>query len=619
MKIPINWLQDYVKIEKSPKEIAESFTALGLMLDKPLGDGKVLDLEHRMDRSDWLSIIGCARDLAALENIPLKLPKGYGKVGKKATKDQQIPITVECDEVRRFTTRIFRGVQIKKSPKWLSERLLAYGLKSINNVVDITNYVMVEYGQPLHAQDLDKLPANELTWRNANQNEKLTTFLGTQLILDPSAFVISSGGKPIVLGGIIGGAETGVTDTTTDFILDSGNYDQRSIRTTSRKQHINNETVLRTDKFLDPRAVDLALSRATELILELAGGTYYDNSDYYPHPVKSKSMTLRLSRLHLLSGIDFTLVTAKKILTALDYVVVEQTSTKLTVEIPYFRTDVEVEDDLVADILRIYNYKNIPIAPLTTPVPTDITPAIYRFEDRLRDILASLGADEHITGSLVEKDEQGNRIILENALTREASALRLSLAENLASVLSTYQKHGVSNVVIFEIGITFSRDSLEPSFGSIHEHRNLTAMSNSDIRPILSSVMHELVISYDLTSDHNIVHNNQVIGTFNLQSFTLDTERSMSLSTSYQGVVSEYSHTTSIDISLTLSQPTNFDKIKPIIIKASKSLLMVEVLESKYPSLLLRLTWDENTEYLKEKAHILTLLLTKLAITSRSV
>ena len=153
MKIPIEWLKEYVDTKKTPNELAEEFTALGLMLDKPT-DGAVLDLEHRMDRSDWLSIVGCARDLAAMEGLELKLPEGEVP---EAAGNGEVEIVVEApDLVRRFNTRVFRGVKVGPSPKWIVERLEAYGIPSINNIVDITNFIMVELGQPMHAQDLSK-------------------------------------------------------------------------------------------------------------------------------------------------------------------------------------------------------------------------------------------------------------------------------------------------------------------------------------------------------------------------------------------------------------------------------------------------------------------------------
>lgn len=609
MKIPVKWLQDYVKTDKSPKEIAASFTQLGLMLDKPLGDGKVLDLEHRMDRSDWLSIIGCARDYAAFENLPLSLPKAYGKAGKKPDTGDIIPINVECtDFVRRFNTRVFRGVKVAASPAWLIERLEAYGLPSINNVVDITNFVMVEYGQPLHAQDLSKLPAPELTWRRAKKNEKITTLLGTELKLDETVAIISSGDKPVVVGGIVGGIETGVRESTTDFILDAGTYDQRSVRHASRQLKIANETVLRCDKFLDPRLTEHALARATGLILELAGGTYYDNVDWYPHAAESKSLTVRESRLRLLSGMDLTLGMAQKILTRLGYVVTEQSDDTLTLEIPYFRTDVEVEDDIVADILRIGNYTNIPTLPLTSPVPVDITPVIYTFEDRMRDILAAAGCHEHITGSLVPSDNNKDRIVLQNALTSEQSALRVSIEETLDHVLAVYHKHGLSEVAIFEIGKVYWHIGKGVAYTDYKEERRLTVVSRDQgmLPYLLATILKELGVAYRLQSENGaaaIISGETRLGYVLPGSFTLFTENLMPIVKPYASVTSEYAHPQSLDLSYSLSHDVTFGEIHQAILTASPNISNIQVLEKTDTSLLIRVMWAD-ADVAKEKSAI---------------
>ncbi|MFZ2199220.1 MAG: phenylalanine--tRNA ligase beta subunit-related protein, partial [Microgenomates group bacterium] len=269
MKIPLIWLKDYVSTNKSIKEIASDFTQLGLMLDKPLDETNVLDLEQRLNRSDLLSMIGCARDLAAFEGIKLNYPKVSVKPALPIPGSDKIRIKIETPHVRRFQTRIFKGVKVGPSPKWLVDRLKSYGIESKNNIVDITNFVMVEYGQPMHAQDISCLKGKDITIRASCDGEKLTTLLGTQVKLDKDTFVLTSGGEVTVIGGIVGGKNTGVSSSTTDIILDSGNYDSRVIRKTSRRLKIINETVSHYDKFLDPRTIDLALDRATNLILEL--------------------------------------------------------------------------------------------------------------------------------------------------------------------------------------------------------------------------------------------------------------------------------------------------------------------------------------------------------------
>ncbi len=487
MKVPIQWLKDYLDIDKSPQEIADSFTSLGLMLDKPI-ENQVLDLEHRMDRSDWLSIIGCARDLAAFEQLKLKLPPFQTKPCLPSTEETLVNIRVETKLVRRFNTRVFKNIQVKPSPTWLKNRLEAYGIPSINNIVDITNFVMVEYGQPMHAQDLNKFDLREIVLRQAREGETITTLLGETVKLNPQAFVLSQNDKAIVIGGIVGGLKTGVTSKTTEIILDAGNYDQRAIRRISRQLKIQNETVARYDKFLHPKLTEVALNRATYLILKLAGGQCYQNIDYYPKPVPPQTKTLRLSRLKQISGLNFPLNKTKRILLDLDYQIVSETNDQLEVEIPYFRTDVQVEDDLVADILRINGYQKLPTSFLSSPPPIDITPSIYLFSQKLTQLLVAMGLHQHITESLVAKTDHQNQVVLANALTSEKSALRLSLIETLAQVSSTYQKHGLKNLGIFEIGFVYRQLKPNPqNLKDFQETRTLALLIANPTRSKLET------------------------------------------------------------------------------------------------------------------------------------
>lgn len=559
MKIPLNWLKDYVSTDKSPREIAASFTQLGLMLDKPLDDSGVLDLEHRMDRSDWLSILGCARDYAAFEKIKLKYPKTATKKQPVVTPNDLVEITVNTPVVRRFNTRVVKNVRVGESPDWLKERLTAYGIKSINNVVDITNYVMVELGQPMHAQDLAKLKKREITLRPAKAGEVVKTILGTTVNLDQDVFVLSSGGVATVIGGIVGGIETSVTNNTTEIILDAGNYDQSVIRKNSRKLKIINETVSRYDKFLHPDLCEIALDRATYLLESLANATVYQNVDYYPKPKSSSQILLRYDRLKNLSGMTIKTDDIKRILTALEYKIVNETKEGLALTIPYFRTDVEVEDDVVADILRINDYSFIPTSPLTNPVPKDITPAILAFEERLRDILVSVGAHEHITASLVKENSVTDEILLSNALSSDQNALRTSAKPKLKEIQANYQKHQVGVPIIFEIGKSFKQSN-----GEYIEIREL-AIVGPNVESSLATLMHQLGIKYLVTNAGEIIISNTSVGRLEVGAATLDTTLLIQSQQKYKGIISDFQHVIKRDISLITPKSVTYFDIASVI------------------------------------------------------
>lgn len=630
MRVPIEWLKEYVDVKKSPKDAAESFTLLGLMLDKPVQKDSVLDLEHRMDRSDWLSIIGCARDYAAFEDLELKMPKLNEKPGKKPQKNQIVKIDVKCpDVVKRFNTRVFRGITVKESPKWLKSRLEAYGIPSINNIVDITNYVMVEFGQPMHAQDLAKMKAQEIVIRKAKKGEKVTTLLGETIELTPDQFVLTQAGEPTVIGGIVGGNTTGVDESTTNIVLDAGNYDQNNIRKSSRQLKIQNETVLRYDKFLHPKLTEIALERATYLILELAGGEYYENIDWYPKKHSPQKLTFRTSRLKKIGGMSMDSDKIKQILSKLEYKILSEKEvdggSEFEIEVPYFRTDVVVEDDIVADILRINNYSKIPSKLLNMAPPKEITPKIYVFEDRLRDYLVSAGLHEHITESLVEKNDQiSGQVILENALTSDKSALRTELQTGLGKVVSNYHKHGYKEAGVFEIGNTYHLRGDKLKHTSYEEVRSLqvtyknlemTPLENSkQVRKILSSLLNNLGIeNYDLIKTEKGVRleiDGEKIGHLDICCFCLLTEMLMKHAKQSKRVVSELTTYTKEDFAIMLELEKPIGPIFKEIKNYHKSIVGVEIkeeytgkgIDEGLKSVLIEVTYNtSNTEDIRDK------------------
>ena len=590
MKIPVEWLKDYIDTAACSKELAEYFTLIGLLLDKPIieyvNEGfktDVLDLEHRMDRADWLSVLGCARDIACYLKVTLKYPE-KSKMPKQATDEEQVKITIDCPElVNRFTTFVIKNIEVKPSPKWLSNRLEAYGIPSINNIVDITNFVMVEYGQPMHAQDLHKMRSREIYIRRASNGEKLTTFLKETLALDKESFVLTQSGIPTVLGGIVGGIDTGVDENTKEIVLDAGNYDHVNIRKTSRRLKIQNETVLRYDKLLSPELTMEALLRAAQLIKELAGGVVLFNNDYIsPNRMPNKTMKLRKQRLDLLAGTSIDFSESVEILKRLEYEILEQDSNTVTVKAPHFRTDIDVEDDLVADILRIRGYNKITPKPISGPVPEEITPKIAKFEQELRDILVVCGLNEYITSPFVEKNSSiSNQIILDSAVNKDQNALRTSLKQTLEPVLNVYRNNMLDIRGIFEIGKVYFYENTD-----YKEERIIQVMLLDKGDPIatgkvtsqtLTTIMHKLGVDYQI-KNKNIESSNVQIGKIEYDSFYLYTQELIKCNRKNKVVKEKVENYRYRDITIKLSLESTFGDVAAFIQNNHPEVISLEVL-----------------------------------------
>lgn len=596
MKIPISWLKEYIKIDKTPQEIADSFTALGLMQEKPVeneGHGPILELEHRMDRSDWLSIVGCARDLAAMEGLKLTEPEGETP---KSNGNGKVEIIIEAsDLVKRFNTRVFRNIKVKESPKWLKDHLESYGMPSINNIVDITNFVMVEYGQPMHAQDLDKLKKQQIIFRKAKKGEVAETLLGEKIELDEENLVMTDGKQILGIGGIVGSPTSAVDKNTTDIILDAGNYNQASMRNTSRKLNIRNETVLRTEKFLHPHLTQVAVERATKLILELAGGDYYENEDYYPEKAGETTMKLRYERIEKVGGIKIDKRKVQRIVEDLGYKIKDKGEDSLKLAVPYFRTDVMVEDDIVSDVLRINDYKNIPLEMISTSPPKEVTPEIYKFEEQCRDELVKLGLHEHITNPLVKAGENNRtQVLLENALNSEQNAMRTTIYETLKPVVEVYKKHKMNYISVFEVGKTYHKTGEEYSnYQEIPTIEVVVALgydakqANNSLKRILAAFLQNLgVDNVRYEPDGNdkktaiIYQGDLELGNVKIDSFTLFTENLLKAKKTELRTVGEFMNLSTKDVTLELEKGTALGPIIENLKNEHPDALKIEYLDT---------------------------------------
>lgn len=457
MKLPILWLKDYVKV-KSIKDLSHKLTSIGHMLDgRPITSENetILDLEVRQNRSDCLSIIGLAREVSTVTAQPLKI-KPQKPLKKRASPQYSVKI-LDPKLCLRFNSVRLSNLTINNSPKWLVDRLEAYGIKTINSLVDVTNFVMVEYGQPLHAFDLQKLPAKELTIRSAKKNESITVIGNKKIKLHPDDLVISSNDNPTALAGVIGGEDTSVDLKTTEIILEAATYNQANIRRTSIRHSLRTEASTRLEKFLHPKLTEVALLRAIELLKEICGARVLDFNDQYPKKYKEKTITLNEERLNLIAGFQITIKEASQVLRRLGFTT-NTRSHALDAVVPYFRTDIEQEDDLIEEVIRIIGYDQVPCTPLSSPQIKFIDNETYLLEEKVRDLMTAQGFDEQITEPLThEENPQDNPVVLENSLSSDKDMLRTNLKSNLQKGLQERRKHGLNQAKIFEIGKIYKK------------------------------------------------------------------------------------------------------------------------------------------------------------------
>ena len=494
MKVPINWLKQYVEIAQPASQIASILTSIGHMQDGPIQKvkgGLVIDIEIRQNRPDCLSIVGVARELAAATNVKIQYPQ-IENTATFSPKGNWKIVVEDASLCFRFNTIKIDNIKVGKSPEWLKALLEFCGMESINNVVDITNYVMIEFGQPLHAFDAN-LITGDIVIRQARQNEKFTALGEKKLILTTDDLVIADAEKILALSGVIGSSTEGVNSETKSIILEGATYNQASIRRTSLRHAIRTEASTRLGKFLHPQLTSVALCRSAYLLKETCGAKVVASVDYYPKIFEIASLELSTDRILKLGGVKIDNIKISQILQALGFEVRGRSANKLTVLIPYFRTDVLCEEDLVEEVLRMYGYDKIPsVLPNSAP-SQDIQSRYFELEEKIRDIMTSLGFDEHITEPLTTETVSNKiPIILQNSLTSEKSMLRTTLQHSLEKVLVNYQKHRRLITKIFEIGKIFF------DIGGFKEQRTLGVIFSSssaqykEIKGIITTLISQL-------------------------------------------------------------------------------------------------------------------------------
>lgn len=485
MKILYNWLKEFVDVGIPAAELRSRLSMIGVAIDAidDTAGGPVLDAEITINRPDLLGHLGIAREVATLCRLPLKSVKPkFKESAEAATKATRVEI--ECPELcGRYTARIIRGVKIQPSPDWLRQRLEALGQASINNVVDISNHVMLELGQPLHAFDFDRLAEHCIVVRRARPGESLRTLDGIERKLTRDMCLICDAQSPVAIGGVMGGAESEISFSTKNLLIESAWFDPISIRRTSKALALRTEASLRFERGVDPELADLASRRAAELIQQLAGGEILAGVvDVYPHP--EPPLKLEFSRKELLRvmGADVPDRAIEEILAALGFAPIRSDGNRGTAGSlvaawectrASWRGDVTREIDLIEEVARHYGYDKFPPRLPPAKEPSARLPNAGSC-DLLRQHLAALGYQEIVAIPIVDPERDAafradnvNAAAIANPLSGEASALRTSGITSMIGAIEWNLNHGQRNLRLCEFGKTYEIRSNKPVESSV--------------------------------------------------------------------------------------------------------------------------------------------------------
>ena len=469
----------------SEKELALSDDASGLMelssnlsvgipLTEALGlNDVILELEITPNRSDCLSMLGVAREIRAETGNTIKYPE-VALIASDIKRDTDIreitSVTIaDPDLCPRYAARVIQNVKVAESPTWVKQRLESVGIGAINNIVDITNFVLMEYGQPLHAFDYHKLGENRIVVRRAMENENITTLDEVERKLNPNMLVIADAEKPVALAGVMGGHYSEITEKTGDVLLESANFQPASIRSTSKELGLHTEASYRFERGADLEVVISALDRAAQLIVELAGGTICKGVvDVYPGRKEPLKIRLRKERVNFILGTSIEVEEIDQILSRLGFGI-EPLQTEVDnfeIRVPSFRSDITREIDLIEEIARVHGYDNIPTTLPKGDIPMPPTDTSVEVRRRIRNLLLGSGMMEAVNYSFIHpncfekvrlNDDHPLRgvIKLQNPLSPEMSILRTTLIPSLLENAKHNHNHQTNNIALFEMSSVF--------------------------------------------------------------------------------------------------------------------------------------------------------------------
>ncbi len=513
MNLPIVWLKEYVPEALEPavlrkacerwamepskdpvQTLGQLMTFAGFNLEEIVGKGDeaVLDLEVLANRPDAQGVLGLAREVAVLLGVEVRMPDVELTEGDEAAGEFAQIQVLEPEMCLRYTARIIRGVKVGPSPEWLQKRLTAMGLVPRNNIVDITNFVLFEYNQPLHAFDLNRLAEKKIIVRRADQGEIFTPLYDSVPPLTPDTLVIADAERAVAIGGVIGGKGSEVENDTTDILLEAAGFHPGMIRRTCRALKVSTDSSFRFERGVDLEGIASASARAAKLIAELAGGTIAQGLlDSNPHPRKPKEVELRSARLRSLVGIEIPASETKRILGTLGCELVRESAEGWVVKIPSWRRgDLEREVDLIEEVARLHGYDKIPAeTAMRATIPEQSAGEVAG--DALREGLAQLGYFECVTDSLVDPKAPAApvwtkadplQLAEESVMREDHSQLRTSLLTSLLRVYRHNQDQRAPEIRIFECGKVYLPSASAQSSEAEAAHAEKTVVGLVDDR-----------------------------------------------------------------------------------------------------------------------------------------
>tara|TARA_Y100000385_G_scaffold135945_1_gene141224 strand:- start:285 stop:2627 length:2343 start_codon:yes stop_codon:yes gene_type:complete len=414
------------------------------------------------NRGDAISHLGLARELQALTGVKYKKPT-IEKIDARGS--MRVDVTIkDLKACPRYAGITLSSIEVKESPEWLKKRLLSIDLKPINNIVDISNFIQHEIGQPLHVFDYDKIQESKITTRFAQPGEKIITLDGEERALNENHLVVADSSQPIALAGVLGGADSGVTESTHSIFIESAYFDPAAVRKTAKSFGLNTDASYRFERGTDPEMVEFGLIRAVNLILELAGGEISSEIvDVYPDVIQPRQIEIKFDEFNRFIGYDIPKEKAIEILKDLEIKILANNDINVLLEVPRYRPDIERPVDIYEEILRVYGFNNIPIPEKVNYIPSNIDKnAPNKLKTKISNYLANIGFNEIMNNSLVpsrmySEEELKNAVYMLNPLSIDMDIMRMELTNSALESVAYNVNRKNSDLKFFEFGKTYTK------------------------------------------------------------------------------------------------------------------------------------------------------------------